>query len=680
MSFDISSSNQAMGFCDNTGQLSLISTITTPEPQFNNFSRETEFPDTPEQLPFVSINDTSFPLSSILLPHTQTGTWLSDLPKDMYEYRYRRSKHIDPIILNTMKTQGTISYAPNPRTTRRNQIPYIMETDPSSTDETEVSSSTISMKPSSSSIPKHYQKLEIQYKGLIEFDFSEYNQTAFSGLEAILPNAYCNAMLQILFFVYPLRKVLLSHTCSKEFCLSCELGFLFHMLTNNNGKHPCQASNFLRSFRTVPEVSALGLVISDRNAGRSINLIQLIQNWNRFMLHQMHTELQESRKRDSKTDADISKLITSVSKRLECTTLEDEEAKKKESEQEEKEVTERSEKFQKEKEEIFKDEKSSPSENSITNEETDVSSLFGIKQAVVHRCLKCNEKKLKDNVVMVCNLLYPLNSQETGGDFNKLLKASMNVEKTLSAWCDPCNRFSPHNHCTRVTNLPKILAVNCGLDNDKELDYLKKYLNQLNQDFNHSPVNEPLMTKACRYGIKCSRPDCHFTHPQRKQSPSESSNGTAGKPCDRWFPINFKALITDAETISIEEDDETEDESTQNYSLQAAVYCIDDGQQRNLIAFILRHGQWFIFNDFCIKKVNEDEVLTVILEWKIPTVLFYKMKGFEWNENEIIAFESPFTSNLLLEEKFFSKYEFDASSFLPLTKDEIPQRGKMAKG
>ena len=673
MSFDISSSNQAMSFCDNTGQLSLISSISSPQPQFNNFPRETEFADTPEPLPFVSINDVNFPLSSILLPNIQTGSWLSDLPKEISEYHYRRPKPIDPTILNTMKTQGTISYAPNPRTTRRNQIPYLMDTDPSIHDEAEVTSSTsTSVKSSSSSIPKHYQKLEIKYKGLMEFDFAEFNQTEYSGLEAILPNAYCNAMLQVLFFIYPLRKSLLAHTCSKEFCLSCELGFLFHMLANNKGKQPCQASNFLRSFRTVPEVSALGLVISDRNANRSINLIRLIQNWNRFMLHQMHTELQDSRKRNSvpSQEVDLTKLLTSVNKRLEEASLDEEQP---ESDEAKDEIEQ--DKYQ------FLEGVKSPSDNGSHHEETDVSSLFGINQKVVHRCLKCSENNLKSNVVLVCNLLYPLNNPNESGDFLKLLKESMNVEKTLSAWCDQCNRFSPHNHCAKITQLPNILAINCGLDNDKELDYLKKHLNQLNHELNQSPVNEPLMSKVCRYGIKCSRPDCHFTHPQRKQTTSESSNGaTNGKPCERWFPINFKISISDTESIEVEEYknelDGAGDENSQKYSLQAAVYIIDDGQQRNLIAFILRNDQWFVFNDFCIKKVNENEVLNVILDWKIPAVLFYKNKAFEWNEHENVLNESPFTSNLLLEEKFFAKFELDSSNFLPLTKDEIPKQGK----
>lgn len=696
MSFDISSSNQAMSFCDNTGQLNLISSISSPQPQFNNFSRETEFPDTPESLPFVSINDVNFPLSSILLPHLQTGNWLSDLPKDMCEYRYRRPKPIDPIILNTMKTQGTISYAPNPRTTRRNQMPYQGDNDSALNDDAEVTSSTsISIKSSSSSIPKHYLKLEIKYKGLNEFDFSEFNITEFSGLEAILPNAYCNAMLQTLFFFYPLRKSLLAHTCSKEFCLSCELGFLFHMLSNNRSKHPCQASNFLRSFRTVPEVSALGLVISDRNATRSINLIRLIQNWNRFMLHQMHTELQDPRKRGSapSQEVDLTKLISSVKKRLEEVTVEEKSEKDKKDKVEEGEEaveattadnTEDQNEIDQDKYQFLEGEKTS-SDNGSHHETTEVSDLFGMKQKVVHRCLKCSEKKLKNNVVLVFNLLYPLKNSNDSGDFLKLLKESMNVEKTLSAWCDPCNRFSPHNHCARIVELPKILSINCGLDNEKELEFLKRYLNQMNHDFNQSPVNEPIMSKACRYGNKCSRPDCHFTHPQRTQTSSESSNGTSnGKPCERWFPSSFKISIDESENIFIDESDnkKNEDETdvediSQNYCLQAVVYSIDDGQQRNLIAFLLRNDQWFIFNDFCIKKVNEEEVLSVILDWKIPTVLFYKRKDFTWDENDTAVYESPFTSNLLLEEKFFAKYELDSSVFLPLAKDEIPKQGKI---
>ena len=81
------------------------------------------------------------------------------------------------------------------------------------------------------------------------------------------------------------------HVCEKEFCLTCELAFVVHMLDLAGGDS-CQASNLLRALRQMKEASALGLVegpeqweqSSERSPGKRI------QSLSRFLMEQLHKE------------------------------------------------------------------------------------------------------------------------------------------------------------------------------------------------------------------------------------------------------------------------------------------------------------------------------------------------------------------------------------------------------
>lgn len=321
LAYDVSSSCHHLAFGDSTGYLHLFAS--NPTAMFNSFSRETEFADPLPTLPPMGLTDEMACYSSIALPLLHTPL-LSDWPAEHVQPVFRRAPEIDRQILQSMKMVGTIGYAPNPRTFRRNQMPYN-----AATGQPHLNSGSLhatggavspfghgksfspvpphhspshhanspqpflytgqGMKPMVFTpkqpsrfyhgkfiIPKRYAKFEWKKNFFEECDMESFNRTQFSGLEASTANSYCNSMIQILYHFEYVRGALISHLCKREACLSCELGFLFHMLDQSKSM-PCSGSNFLRAFRVVPEASALGLILQESQSKKRLAFLRLIQ-------------------------------------------------------------------------------------------------------------------------------------------------------------------------------------------------------------------------------------------------------------------------------------------------------------------------------------------------------------------------------------------------------------------
>ena len=68
-----------------------------------------------------------------------------------------------------------------------------------------------------------------------------------------------------------------------ENCLLCEMGFLFDMLDKADGQS-CQATNFLKSLSSIPEVARLGLI---EEHAHNTPLTEMMQSAGRFLLGQI---------------------------------------------------------------------------------------------------------------------------------------------------------------------------------------------------------------------------------------------------------------------------------------------------------------------------------------------------------------------------------------------------------
>ncbi|ORX88696.1 cysteine proteinase [Basidiobolus meristosporus CBS 931.73] len=434
---DTSVSGEFIGFGDASNIVHVWSD--RDEPIASNYSRPLELPD-PVEYPDVIVDEES-PLSSVGMPY-YTEPLLSVWPAHFTFEVGKPAPSIEPEVLQNMKTIDFVGYAPNPRTRLRNQIPPRPGRDRKSSDtpkfrseqerekhlrrlrkKSELASpkeEDISLQNNPLAVFKLYRRVEIKYSrfGVEDFDFGYYNKTHFSGLETHITNSYCNSLLQVLFFIPTLKNIAKSHVksnCPKEFCLLCELGFLFQMLEDAKGRN-CQATNFLRAFSTIPQAVALGLFEPDQPTAET-SYSTLIQNFNRFILEQLHQESNAMglnicvRKDISGNDPTLPSIIQQV---------------------------------------------------------------FGLKTVSSNKCL-CGAQIDRTTYPFAIDLVYPKNSTTSSSppkpsSLVEILQSSISRQTQAKAWCNSCQRYQSSTQKKSLQELPNIFSVNCSTLTQSNLD------------------------------------------------------------------------------------------------------------------------------------------------------------------------------------------------------------------
>lgn len=721
-SFDISETCQVLAFGDSGGYLHEFAS--GDHPVLNTFSQAPEFADPTEAMQFMHINDEITPYSVVPMVYPPNGKLLSDWPDQLTQNVYRKPMPVDNEILRSMKMQHNVGYAKLPQGSGVgvNQIPYKIGDDKKGSKKGKpVPESPIGRGDDPFVVvPKRYQKVDLKYSklGLEDFDFRHYNKTHFAGLETGIPNAYCNCMLQILYYIEPLRVALLNHLCRKEFCLSCELGFLFHMLDSQKGQ-TCQATNFLRAFRTIPEASALGLVLSENEENESrINLLRLIQSWSRFIFHQVHTEagikvlVEDSKKVDEAAGDDQDDQKTERDDKAsaaDSTPPKSKKKKKKKGKKKGKEPSDDDKSDGKKDDDDEKDKESTSPDQSINLEEerfeerSIISDLFGMRTNTTLKC-RCGQEMEKVSDTTIVNLHYPdcsppaHNKPPVRFTFAEVVKHSLSLEQNTQAWCNSCERYQPHMQSKVIKNIPDILALNCGMENIRDLEFWK--IQQMlikqkreeegsSQSFSVMTAQMPVM---CRYGRACTRKGCRFRHESdmMNERPDMPAINPDEDPDLVWIPYGLKVILGTDGKVDIEELPEDavkpkfEDPFVKYYDLYATVGHIKDQKNGNTVISQIFVGetyhqrkegvtctQWYLMNDFSITPIEKHEATNFNMDWKVPCSVFFIKKNIVKSYD--IQVKIPISEETLLEDNCLVSPERRKISFTSLTEEEAPK-------
>nr|XP_024386798.1 PAN2-PAN3 deadenylation complex catalytic subunit Pan2-like isoform X3 [Physcomitrium patens] len=428
LSTDVSSSGELLAFGDSGGYVHVWGA--SEHDLVNLHSLPTELPDIVQPLAENHVCELES-FSDVFLPAT------TDVPFSAMDMSTPIRVGLPPRIvgkhlLEQMNAHDFVGYVPNPYWRRgssqgsasravagiRNlrQTPKI-DVKPQSTPVqrpgVSVFTTKVTTKSGQSWLPKTYRRVEIkqsQYKlKYEEFDFSYYNKTRFAGLENDIVNSYCNALLQVLYFIPALQAAVTSHVCEREFCLTCELGFVLHMLDVAQGG-TCQPSNLLRALRQIKEAAALGLVEGPEEweNSKEKSLAKRIQSFSRFLLEQIHKEGAGS------MDPEVPSPLPSISNQL-----------------------------------------------------------FGMVIHVHSKCRgTSHEDVVQERLSFQVDLQYPAGKPNSvRPSFAELLQNSLCKQEDMRAWCPHCRAYVSLQQTRFPCSLPEILIVNCCIQREADLYY-----------------------------------------------------------------------------------------------------------------------------------------------------------------------------------------------------------------
>ncbi|KRX68858.1 PAB-dependent poly(A)-specific ribonuclease subunit 2 [Trichinella sp. T9] len=650
---DVSPSGQVIALADESGCLHVF--VNRAEPIFVENARPLLMPDPMDISIPIGFDDVDTPLSAVPLPMTGVSS-LSEWPAEFSKRTFRRQLPIPQEVLKAMKTTEFVGYAPNVLGMRRNQVSYHLKppsTEHGGSDLTNENS--FSRDENVQKIPEHYRKCRKEYKNYHHIPAMANVRSPdlgnmMMGLEAPLRNSYVNSMLLALYWVVPLRNTLLSHLCSRQFCLSCELSFLFSMLNRNPVDFSCNSNNFIRSFRTLPEAFALGLVLNDKvdMPKENDDYKSLIQNFCRFILRHINSELKDERllvKPKPKIQPDHlaiqvkvatpnSELSASV-EAIETTTPKAE-------------IDSTRQHF------IAKDEcqhESSAlatSSSDITDTTGGIDFLFTMSLENITRCRCGVESAHHPGSSFVCTLSYPSHVLESteAVTFETILENSLCLEQNTHAWCQKCLKFEVAKHYKRIQSLPDVLCINCNIDSDKVKQFWIAQQTYLNPETVEVDVAEKEFAEfLCSSNRETDPVNVDFVLDEESMDVENT-----------WLPLHMTVRrLQDGRVVVARKriaNSSSPEPEAKDYILSSVITCIETNNSGHLVTCVNlpcnTDRQWFLINETHVKQISHKDAIKFDVNWKTPCVLFYSRLDLE--KRHRVEVQNPIDERVFFQE------------------------------
>ncbi|KRY22479.1 PAB-dependent poly(A)-specific ribonuclease subunit 2 [Trichinella patagoniensis] len=650
---DVSPSGQVIALADESGCLHVF--VNRAEPIFVENARPLLMPDPMDISIPIGFDDVDTPLSAVPLPMTGVSS-LSEWPAEFSKRTFRRQLPIPQEVLKAMKTTEFVGYAPNVLGMRRNQVSYHLK--PPSTEHGGndlTNENSFSRDENVQKIPEHYRKCRKEYKNYHHIPAMANVRSPdlgnmMMGLEAPLRNSYVNSMLLALYWVVPLRNTLLSHLCSRQFCLSCELSFLFSMLNRNPVDFSCNSNNFIRSFRTLPEAFALGLVLNDKvdMPKENDDYKSLIQNFCRFILRHINSELKDERllvKPKPKIQPDHlaiqvkvatpnSELSASV-EAIETTTPKAE-------------IDSTRQHF------IAKDEcqhESSAlatSSSDITDTAGGIDFLFTMSLENITRCRCGVESAHHPGSSFVCTLSYPSHVLESteAVTFETILENSLCLEQNTHAWCQKCLKFEVAKHYKRIQSLPDVLCINCNIDSDKVKQFWIAQQAYLNPETVEVDVAEKEFAEfLCSSNRETDPVNVDFVLDEESMDVENT-----------WLPLHMTVRrLQDGRVVVARKriaNSSSPEPEAKDYILSSVITCIETNNSGHLVTCVNlpcnTDRQWFLINETHVKQISHKDAIKFDVNWKTPCVLFYSRLDLE--KRHRVEVQNPIDERVFFQE------------------------------